>query len=522
MSVAAVEARATRPPSGRAHVAPRPIAGVLVLSSLGVLVTAAGYAAGRAGTPYGMVAFWFGQALVLTPVLLRVLAGRLSEITAFVLAIGLAVNDYALKWTYSPDQLRFGDELQHWAATGTLLRTGRLFQPNDALPAAVHYPGLAEMGAAVTRLTGLSVTTSAFIVAGVLHLILVGAIFMLVRRCGGGPTLAALTCVVYATGLHYLFFDSMYAYQTAALPFLVLAIWAVRRRDPIVAVIAILIVTVSHHVTGLVLMFALAGLAILDRRRSTAIAAITTVACVGGWMAFVAPEVFGYLWQPFGSVFRAGSGGSAGGSAPWILAIQAVGILGLLVVLAVALRVVHRHRPRDPWQIATLFGAGLYFAGLALRVVGASGPELAARAATFTYLPLAAVTATVLLRWRAHRPSARRPLIVGALLVVLLATGARLGGWPPSWALLPGPYVAAGQERSVEPLGIDAATWTRTSLGPGHRIAADLTGWTLTSTYGRQDPVGTVASLYDDPMWTSRNSSLVRDLAIRYVWVDTR
>jgi hypothetical protein len=470
-----------------------------------------------------MVAFWLGQALVFVPILLRVLAGRLSETTAFLLSIGLAVNGYALKWTYSPDQLRFGDELQHWSATETLLRTGRLFQPNAALPPAVHFPALEEMGAAVTRLTGLPVTASAFIVAGLLHLILVGAIFALVRRCGGGPTLAALTCVVYATGLHYLFFDSMFAYQTAALPFLVLAPWAVRRRDPVLTSVAIAMVTVSHHVTGLVLVFALAVLAILDRRRFTALAAIGAAAFVGGWMALVAPEVLGYLWQPFGTLLQTGAGGGSGGGSPsWILAIQLAGILGLAAVFVVALRLARRQRTRDPWQVATLIGAGLYFAGLALRLAGPSGPELAARSATFAYLPLAGVTATVLLRWRAQRPSARSPLIVATALIVLLATGARLGGWPPSWALLPGPYVAAGQERSVEPLGIEAADWTRANLGPGNRIGADLTGWTLASTYGRQDPVGTVAPLYDSPTWTYSDSQLVRDLAIRYVWVDTR
>jgi hypothetical protein len=531
MNDAAIPLRMVNGTAGGMHTAtPRlPVGAVIVLSSAGVLVTAIGFAAGRSGAPNAMVWYWLGQALVFIPILLRVFAGRLRETQAFALVMALAVNGYAIKWAFSPDQLRFGDELQHWVATGTLLRTGRLFQPNDALPVAVHYPGLEEMGAAVTRLTGFPITTSALVVAGILHLILVGAIFMLVRRCGGGPTLAALTCVIYATGLHYLFFDSMYVYQTAALPFLLLALWAVRRGDIAAATVSIIMVTVTHHVTGVVLVGTLIGLAILDRRRTTAIAAGIATACVGGWIALVAPEVLSYLGQPASAVLggiRSFAGGGqpsgAGGSAAWVLVVQAVGVGGLFVTFVVALRFAYRNRMTEPWRVATLIGAGLFFVGGVLRVLSSSGPELVARAGTFSYIPLAVVAAAVLLRWRLQRPAIRWPSVISVALIALLATGARLGGWPPSWELVPGGYVAAGYERAVEPLGVAAATWMATDLGPGNRVAADLTGWTLASTYGRQDPVGNVARLYDDPVWTDRDIAVNGSLAIRYVWVDTR
>ena len=49
------------------------------------------------------------------------------------------------------------------------------------------------------------------------------------ERASGSPTIAGVSCVVYATTLHYLFFNSMYLYQTAALPFFMITVWAVRR-----------------------------------------------------------------------------------------------------------------------------------------------------------------------------------------------------------------------------------------------------------------------------------------------------
>jgi len=527
-----------------------PVGAVVMLSTLGVLCVAIGYAAGRTGAAYGMVWYWIGQALVFLPIMIRVLSGPLTQTRAFALVAALTINGYALKWTYSPDQLRFSDELQHWTATGTVMRTGSLFQPNDALPAAVHFPGLAEMGAAVSTMTGLSLTASAFIVAGILHLMCVAAIFVLIRACGGSPRLAALTCVVYATGLHFLFFDSMYVYQTAALPFLVLTFWALRRwgtpHGPIAwsgfavaGLVSILMVTISHHVTSLVMLAALVGFAAIERSRRSVIAAAVAFAVVAIWIGAVAPEVISYLAQPFTGMFGSKAGnGSAGGSPVWILLVQAVGIIGLVIVFLAALRREVRRRRRvaeaaddatgtdaprpagvtgvDAWWLAALGGGLLFFLGGGLRLIGSSGPELAARAATFTYIPLAVVVAAVILS------GPRRRLVAGGVLLAVLAVGARLGGWPPSWELLPGRYLAAGAERSIDPQGIAAASWTERYLGPGNRIAADLSGWTLTSSYGRQNPVGDVAQLYDSPRWTDADAELADRLGITYLWVDKR
>jgi hypothetical protein len=527
MTVLAVRQPTVAGPDPRTGRPAVPVAVVLALSSLGVLLVAVGYAVGRSAGGHGMTWYWTGQALVFVPVLARVLAGRLRESEAFALVIGLAVNGYALKWAYSPDRLRFGDELQHWYATETLVRTGHLYAPNPSLPPAVHYPGLAEIGASLAGMTGLPVTAAAFIVAGALHLVYVGAIFMLVRRCGAGPTTAALTCVIYATGLHYLFFDSMYVYQTAALPFLILVLWAVRRRRGagvlVVGAVAVLAVTFTHHVTGIVLVLALGLLAVLDRRRSTVLAAVFAAGCVGGWMLLVAPETLSYLGQPIAAVARAAdswvhgaapAGGPSGGSSPWVLALQGAGIAGLGVVLLFGTRAAARVRTRDPWLIATLIGAVAFFAGGALRALSSAGPELGARAATFTYLPMAAVAAAVLL--------GRNARVAGFVLVLVLVVGARLGGWPPPSALLPSAYAPAAQERSVDPLGVAAATWSARHLGTGSRVAADLGGGTLVSTYGRQDPVDDVAGLYDSPTWTDADGQLIDEMAITGVWVDTR
>src|SRR5205085_10993180 len=156
-------------------------------------------------------------------------------------------------------------ELQHWRGTVNVLQSGTLDQANYALPVAVHYPGLEALGGAVSASTGLSATATAFIVAAVLHLLVACALYALCLRIRADWRVATLACVIYAASPHYLFFDASYIYQSLALPFLLIAAWAPRLpRSPGgwgVLLIAIGVVTVSHHITSFVMVILLGALA---------------------------------------------------------------------------------------------------------------------------------------------------------------------------------------------------------------------------------------------------------------------
>ncbi|MET0426245.1 MAG: hypothetical protein ABW046_20420 [Actinoplanes sp.] len=539
---------------------------VLALSSLGVLLVAVAYAGGRYQTSYPIVIYWIGQVVVFTPVVVRLLSRRLAGSTeAFLLVIGLAVNQYLLKWMYSPDQFRFPDELQHWLATTIINESGSLFQPNTALPPAVHFPGLAEMGASVSQLTGLSVTASGLIVAGVLRLCFVGALFATVQRATRSPTIAGVTCVIYATALHYLFFNAMYLYAVAALPFLMLTVWATRqlwsgagKQFALIAVVGIVMTTISHHVTAFVLVLTLLLLAAAElitkrpRPWSALLVPAFGLAVVVGWIAFVARDVIDYLEAPINqamdtlSMFladNAEAGSNAASVSFWQLGVQGAGLLCLFALYLAVTRDMLAQHDRDSWRWAVLIGGAVFFAGNGVRFLGTNGPEIAGRLTTFTYIPISVVGAYALVnvvqlfpariegkkRWRTPSPPPPPAgklltprLIAGAVAVTVLMIGARVGGWPPSASLLPGPYVAAGFERSVDEYGIAAADWERTALGPDRRIGGDITAVNLSSTYGRQDPVREAAPLFYDEQWGAEDDELVASVGLEYLVVDRR
>ncbi|MEV6305255.1 hypothetical protein AB0M02_37985 [Actinoplanes sp. NPDC051861] len=514
---------------------------ILALSSLGVALVALAYSGGRHESSWAITAYWAGQVIVFSPVVFRLLSRPAGVAEPVLLVIGLAVNQYMLKWMYSPDQFRFPDELQHWTATTLINESGELFRPNQALPPAVHFPGLAEMGAALSQLTGLPVTAAGILVAGVAHLIFVGLLFAAVLRASDSPAIAGVACVTYATAMHYLFFNSMYLYQTAALPFFMLTVWAYRRWRATtahvfaaLAVLGIAMTTISHHVTAFALVATLALLAaaelVLERPRQwiTLVVPATALAVAAAWIGFVAQDVVAYLESPLEGLtaslnqfFGGGAGAEATAAKPvplTQLAVQGLGLLGLLALFLAVGRHMVVSKDRDTWRWAALIGAAVFFAGNGARFLGSGGPEIAGRLSTFTYIPMSIIAAVAIV----DAVPLPRPVYLGTALITVLMIGARTGGWPPVDALLPGPYLPAAYERSVDAYGVNAAGWQAGTLPHGSRVGGDITAVALSSTYGRMDPVREVGELYYAERWSGTEEGIVRERGVQYLVVDER
>jgi len=551
-----------------------PVSAVALCAATGVLVVAAAYTAGRLGHDNSAWAdrlYWFGQALIVVPVAVRLLSTRLlSEGGAIALVMVLTVAEYLTKICYSPAAFTYVDELEHWRSAQNLLHTGKLFTPNYVLPISPDYPGLEEATAALVTITRLPPFLCGLIVAGAAHLIFIACLYLIFRRTGGSHRIAGIAVLVYSSNPGQPFFDSMFVYQTLALAFMGVVILAARhlssaRRTAgragwmVTATVACLGTVITHNVTSYILVAALEvitlGGLVARNRISAAWAsglAVLVAAMFTAWVVFFAPATIGYLEPTFQSAVAAARGflsgahaSGGGGSASATSALKTLPItpqgnvlLGLADVALICLLLplgwwlVWRHYRRRSWMVAMAAGSACWYAIVGIRLFVADGSELAGRASTFVYVPVGFIAA-VALGHIVGLGSGRRPRAAAGLLLrwrmpAVLAAALELlsdglaNSWPPFWERLPGAHQVDGNERSVGPEEISEADWALAKLGPGNRFASDNGEYQLLGTYGDQNVLENDATLFISPVFTQAVAGLVVYQQVRYISIDRR
>lgn len=549
---------------------------VAVSCAVGVLAVSLAYWAGRAGHE-GLVpnvVYWVGQVLIVAPVALRLLSPSPPPRTWALGALALLVTaEYVVKFCYSPVMFTFPDELQHWRGTQNILRTGELFTTNASLPISPSYPGLEEVTAAFSSVTGMSVFVSGLLVVGAAHLTLVALLFALFTKVSGSERIAALGASVYVLNPHFTNFDSMFIYQVLALPFLVLALYAVfelaegggldrshARGLWVVLAASLVTVTVTHHVTSYVLTGLLGLLVVVTLVRSGWSAArVTLVAFVVAaslsltWALTVAPRTLGYFTPALTSLAEGllpASGTSATQTSlpagPVFDRLLVVAfILGTALLVAAGIARVRNDGRRGDLTITFAIASLGYYAVVATRVLVPDGAELAGRALTFVFLPLSYVAALglggrgapldgraahgrtpsverLVTRFGRVMPRGRFRRLVPVALATTIFLGSIAAGWPPYWERLPGSYQAGGFERAVSPQGVIAAKWALARLGAGNRFGVDRGNEALLGAYGRQDVVRDPARLYYSATIGSGDRAFLRESSLRYLLVDRR
>ena len=543
-----------------------PVSVVALSAAIGVLVVAAAYTAGRlghAGASWPNRAYWVGQLLILTPVAARMLSRRsLAGSETVTLVVILTVAEYLVKVCFSPAAFTYADELMHWRTATDMVQTGRLFTPNNLLPISPYYPGLEEATSALASATGLSVFVSGLIVAGTAHLLFVCTLFVLFRYVGGSHRVAGVALLLYSSESLFQSFDSMFVYQTLALPFFGLTVLAAARLAApqaagrragwfTVAVVSACATVVTHHVTSYLLvatleLITLGALLTRDRRLAAwaSVLALVSAVAFGAWIVFVAPSTVSYLEPVIQGALQGFRALLAGGHRPapspvsaangplenQALAVTAVAIMSVLV--PVGWWQAWRRYRRQPWVVAFAIGTVGWYVIVAVRLFVANGSELAGRASTFVFLPAGFIAALAVIRLTDNRlrllviraGMRRAPLVIATAVVAALALvlNGLVNGWPPYWERLPGPYQVAGAERSVGPEQIASADWALTVLGPGQRFATDEGDLPVLGSYGDQNTVGDDGPLYTSPALTSAATQLVQAQSIGFVLVDLR
>jgi len=502
----------------------------------GVPLVAAAYAVAALGPTNDRIhfdVFWLGLLLFVVPATLRLCDAVTArgERLAIVAATGLFF--YLPKFLRNPTAPLFQDELAHWHQAETVYHTGQPFAPNPIISIIGSFPGLPTLTAALHDLSGLSTVRVGLVILLALHAISLIGIFVLAERCTGSPRVAGLAALIYSLNPGYMFFDTMYAYES---PAIVLYIWVLAAVAGLqdetgglsrqlawggVGLVLAAACIVTHHLSALVMVATLLLIALATaiaarrashsvslcasesaRSRRTALltALFAGVVTVGAalWLGAVAIPLVRYLAPSaagLGDVLRLlgreGSGARtlfAGSTTPVYERVCAY--LAPVVALAGATAGLWLLWRRGWWNRYTVAGRAialyglLYFPSLPL-LLTQSGNEGARRSWSFTYVGLSLLVAPAIpallegaSRWYqgARRRGARLLAHVAqgsiAALIAVVLVG-NVTAHVNELYRFPGPFVYGSDTRSTTPELLALARWLDRTQGTGRHIVAD-------------------------------------------------
>jgi len=528
-------------------------------SALGTLSVAYAYTSARFGVTGVDIFFWLGILLIFVPPMARLISPTPSRFERIGLLCVVGFCFYLSQIMFSPLTFIPHDAFIHWRTTNDITSSGHLFTENTLLPASPFYPGLEIMTNALTTLSGLSIFHSAIIVLGVARLVMILSLFMLFEQMMKSARIAGIAVALYMTNPHFLFFDATFSYESLALPLAIFMLFTMARHEAVdknnrwtllTTWIALGAVVITHHLTSYIfdgLLFLWVMIYAFQKKSARVLwSDLAKTALLGiilslAWISLKGNPVVGYLSSYFdsalnelGQILNGASSARhlfvdySGQSAPLWERLMAVSSVALIILgLPFGLLCLwQRYRYN---ALVCMFGIVSLFYPLShvFRFTNFGG-EIADRSAAFLFIPLACVLAifvtqfwpTRWLRWK------QTSLITCAISVVLLG-GIVLAAGPP-WLLLPGTYLVAADERSVEPEGVQTALWAYSHLGSNNRVAADRTNRLLMDTYGNQYIVTSlednidVTPVFFSPSLGPDEVSILRNARIHYLVVDLR
>lgn len=479
--------------------------------------------------------FGAGAALVFFPLATRIVwspVSRFEQIGLLLLAAGAL---YTIKFLSSPLGFTGFDEFLHWATADDILVRQRLFTPNALLPISPLYPGLEIVTTAVANVTGLPLFASALILLAISRVIFMCALFLFFEAATKSLRIAAIACVVYMGNASFPIFHISFSYESLAVVFLILAFLAALLakvetadrggRGLILAAPFLLALAITHHLTAFIAAALLAFLMLIvflsrpaPKRGVVALAVtLTAVLSAWGWLLLMGNPITEYLapnlmsgladvihllktWTPARKPFVSTDGVTSPlwqrATMLFALGLICVGLaMGFFRIVSLAgVKVVWTHRPipisvrwTNDWLVMLVLITLAFPITLAFRLTE-SAWEIGNRLGPYLYFGIAPVVAAAVAgSWLGRSANPWRGFAVGAALTITL-----VGGVLTAWGgpiELPRRYKVVADALSIEPMGIEAATWTKKWLGPDHRFVSDRINRLLLATYGRQQVV---------------------------------
>lgn len=531
---------------------------VLTLTStLGLLIVSFSYYLSQFGNLVLESSFFLGLLLIFVPNMLRLLSAAPWRFERICLLCVVGICFYLVLLMQSPLRFSNYDEFLHWRDAATIASSGHLFGDNSLLPVGPYYPGLEIVSNALSTITGMSTFQTGIVIISAARLLMILSLFMIYEQITRSSRMAGIATLIYITNPHFLIFDAIFSYETLALPLAVCMLYILARfestgknyrRVILTAYIVLVAVTITHHMTdyffdGLLIVWAAVSLLRASSLNTRIILATIALFGVSISLAYAfllrGNPVMSYLSQYFGTTFiEVGhilSGTSAArklfvsgaSKAPlWdeLLMIASVSLISFgLPFGLLALWQQHRHN-----FLAFTFGviSIAYPVSQMFRFTN-FGPEISDRSAAFLFLPIAYVLTIFITHfWPTRKLHWKATSLISCALSVVLLGGVLIESGP-DWSSLPGPYLVTAGVRSIEPEGIQTASWAFSYLGPDNRVGTDEVNQILMLTYGDQTIVNydngiNISTVFFSTQVSPQQVAMLRQAGIRYLVVDLR
>lgn len=475
------------------------------------------------------------------------------------------------------------DEFAHMRQALEAFLAGDVGHTNYLLPITKEFPGLHQAASAIARLTGLSLWPAGLIVIVLAHVLSVLAIYQLVRMAGAPAQGAAVGAVIYTLNPSWLYFNSVFSYETLALPLLVWCLAAtvaagrasskLNRRAIMMAMFCVAVLPVVHHLSTSMLFLILVLLVIArlvpfvaqtaakgrraegERFWPLVLILGSLVASITFWWSGLSSRLLAYLGPELARGFMQlqkmmdGIGQSSDRRSLFANSLNpgyeiVCGYLFPFVMLALfswSVAVLWRNRRRIgsmPWAFAVL--GAMFFASLPLLLTG--GAEGAHRSWGYSFIGLAVVCGFAwplgrqrqgdegAARWLPVRRLFGRPgVAVGVIgiLFTVLAVGSAAVGVKVTHRF-PGPALVGDDGRSVTRESVAVAEWLAAHAPVDTPVMTDRFSSLAIGSLGRMATLRPSSSF---PIWDFySNGGPVRldvlkqlfDARIRYFVVDSR
>jgi hypothetical protein len=503
---------------------------VLVAMALGILGQAwVGYQGRITGSPSPIL--WYATlCLIFVPSAALIMSGRLSDQARVWFTLFLSLALLATRFVLYPDQFVYHDELINYRVLLSIEQTKHLFTPNSLLPVTADYPGLAIATSAVHQLTGLSLHSSGMTILFAARLITTLSLVRVTQRISGSVILGCMAALIYATNPQYTYFNSQYSYQSIALPLCFFCVYVFtmgkKKQGPLAVVpsaAVILAVAASHHLSSLALIVVLWVWYLFTRITKRPVdqllaLAVISLLIVAVWTFMARSVIVPYISEiarnSIANIVNLVQGKSshqfftdpAGDHNPaWEVALSAISVLLIMLTLVPALWHAFMNRRLLTAAAITLFVIAAMYPIIPLGHLTNATAEVSDRSSGFIYVGLAYLVAAWWFRSGVfHRHARENRFTVPRhtwLLVVGLTicfVGGTIIGSGPSWLFGPGRYLVSADNRSVDPLALQAARWEGENLPPHSRVFTDRVNGLLAAVYGDQHVLTALGDRIDE------------------------